>query len=175
MLALAQQISPSTFPVPNNPALCRTLDHEPHFAREGTDARREDDACSPALCRQSQKSLPGTSWSDSMPFTFNASDVNALQPAWKHFTLTRGCRHSPALRAPTQPDTLSETQPLPPICCPSSGSFHYFSPRIPAADSSKSHTAAITPPENAFTSRPHCLQQSRTPVAPFPNCSCSED
>lgn len=34
-----------------------------------------------------------------MPFTFNVSDVNAPQPAWKSFTVTWGCRHSPTLNA----------------------------------------------------------------------------
>lgn len=66
--------------------------------------KKENDAHSQALCWQSQKSLLGTSWSDSMPFTFNASDVNAPQPAWKPFALTQGRRRSPTLEASTKPD-----------------------------------------------------------------------
>lgn len=59
----------------------------------------ENDAGSRARCWQSQEALPGTSWNDSMPFTFNASDVSAPQPPCEPFAFSRGCGRPPALRA----------------------------------------------------------------------------
>lgn len=53
-----------------------------------------------------------------MPFTFNASDVNASQPVWKHLTLTQGSGYSPTLQASTKLDVQFLKFNLPPPALP---------------------------------------------------------